>query len=169
MTVVAAVLAGCGGDGGAELERFALERRLLGRSLEQITVDPGGSGRPLLVLLHGRGGSPDDIASYGLRAELERLGDRAPAVLLVNGGDHSYYHDRADGRWGSYVLDEAIPAGIRRLRADGRRVAIGGFSMGGFGAFDLARLRPRQFCAVGGHSPALWRTGGETPELRRAT
>ncbi len=53
VTVVAAVLAGCGGDGGAELERFALERRLLGRSLEQITVDPGGSGRPLLVLLHG--------------------------------------------------------------------------------------------------------------------
>jgi len=22
---------------------------------------------------------------------------------------------------------------------------------------------PRRFCAVGGHSPALWRTGGETP------
>jgi S-formylglutathione hydrolase FrmB len=35
--------------------------------------------------------------------------------------------------------------------------------MGGFGALDLARLHPRRFCAVGGHSPALWRTGGETP------
>ncbi len=34
--------------------------------------------------------------------------------------------------------------------------------MGGFGAYDLARLYPRRFCAVGGHSPALWRTGGET-------
>ena len=35
--------------------------------------------------------------------------------------------------------------------------------MGGFGALDLARLHPARFCAVGGHSPALWRTGGETP------
>lgn len=41
-------------------------------------------------------------------------------------------------------------------------MAIGGISMGGFGAFDLARLNPGRFCAVGGHSPALWRTGGET-------
>ena len=28
--------------------------------------------------------------------------------------------------------------------------------MGGFGALDLARLHPRRFCAVGGHSAALW-------------
>ena len=160
--VLAAALVGCGGGSEVELERFDVESRLLGRSLEQIAIDPGGHGRPLLVLLHGHGGDPDDVASNGLLEELERLGDRAPAVLLVN-GDHSYYHDRADGQWGSYVLDEAIPAGVRRLRADGRRVAIGGFSMGGFGAFDLARLRPARFCAVGGHSPALWRTGGETP------
>jgi S-formylglutathione hydrolase FrmB len=34
--------------------------------------------------------------------------------------------------------------------------------VGGFGAYDLARLNPGRFCAVGGHSPALWRSGGET-------
>ncbi len=34
--------------------------------------------------------------------------------------------------------------------------------MGGFGAFDIARHHPTRFCAVGGHSPALWRRGGET-------
>jgi S-formylglutathione hydrolase FrmB len=50
----------------------------------------------------------------------------------------------------------------RKFGADRRRVAIGGISMGGFGAFDLARLYPDRFCAVGGHSPALWRTGDET-------
>jgi hypothetical protein len=82
-------------------------------------------------------------------------------VVLANGGDHSYYHDRADGRWGSYILREVIPSAVRRYDLDGRRVAIGGFSMGGFGAFDLGRFRA--FCAVGGHSAALWRTGGETP------
>ena len=28
--------------------------------------------------------------------------------------------------------------------------------MGGFGAYALARLEPGRFCAVGGHSPAIW-------------
>jgi enterochelin esterase-like enzyme len=34
--------------------------------------------------------------------------------------------------------------------------------MGGFGAYDLARLHPGRFCAVAGHSAALWENGGET-------
>lgn len=34
--------------------------------------------------------------------------------------------------------------------------------MGGFGALDLARFK--RFCAVGGHSAAMWKTGGETPQ-----
>jgi S-formylglutathione hydrolase FrmB len=55
-----------------------------------------------------------------------------------------------------------IPRAIRRTGADPRRVAIGGISMGGFGAFDLARLYPRRFCAVGGHSPAIWTSAGQT-------
>ena len=43
-------------------------------------------------------------------------------------------------------------------------MAIGGISMGGFGALDLARLHPKSFCAGGGHSAASWKTGGETPQ-----
>jgi S-formylglutathione hydrolase FrmB len=153
--------AGCGGAG--DMERISVDSKLLDRTLEQGIYDPGVAGRPLLVLLHGRGSDPDDVWTLGLRDGLERLGARAPAVLLVNGGDHSYYHDRADGPWGEYVFREAIPAALARLQADPDRVAIGGISMGGFGALDLARLHPARFCAVGGHSPALWRTGGETP------
>jgi len=132
------------------------------RDLEQVTIRSGNQ-RPLLVLLHGRGGRPDDLLDLGLEAGVRRLGKRAPDVLLVNGGDASYYHDRRTGKWGAYVLQEAIPAAIWRLDADRERVAIGGMSMGGFGALDLARIAPGRFCAVGGHSAALWRTGGETP------
>ena len=152
---------GCGG--GGDMERMPVESVLLGRTLEQGVYDPGQAGRPLLVLLHGRGSDPEDVWTLGLREDLERLGSRAPAVLLVDGGDHSYYHDRRDGRWGEYVMREAIPAALERLHADPDRIAIGGISMGGFGALDLARLHADRFCAVGGHSPALWRTGGETP------
>ncbi len=149
---------------GARVVEFKLASRLLGRSLDEVVVIPRGKHRrrPLLVLLHGRGSSASQWLSDELFAELARLGRRAPALLIVAGGDHSYYHDRDDGPWGSYVLKEAIPAGLRRTGADPHRVAIGGISMGGFGAFDLARISPGRFCAVGGHSPALWLSAGDT-------
>jgi S-formylglutathione hydrolase FrmB len=151
---------------GATVTRFTLKSALVGRSLQEIVVVPkgGGSGRPLLVLLHGRSSSPSSFLTKYWFDALARLGSRAPDLLLVNGGDHSYYHDRADGRWGSYVMREVIPAALERTGADRRRIAIGGISMGGFGALRLALQSPGRFCAVGGHSPALWRTGAETPQ-----
>ena len=178
LTIVLALLAlGCWGllrayrvlvpdRHGATVTRFRIESKLVGRSLEEIVVAPkgGGAGRPLLVLLHGRGFQPDSyLTNYWFEA-LAKLGRRAPDLLLVNGGDHSYYHDRADGRWGSYLLSEAIPEGVRRLKADGSRVAVGGISMGGFGTLLLGLRHPDAFCAVGAHSAALWRTGSETPQ-----
>ncbi len=150
---------------GATVTHFQIASKLVGRSLEEVVVVPkgGGAGRPLLVLLHGRSSSPGSYLTKYWFDALARLGSRAPDLLLVNGGDHSYYHDRADGRWGSYVMQEAIPAALRRTGADRRRIAIGGISMGGFGALLLGLQSPGRFCAVGGHSPAMWRTGGETP------
>src|SRR5262249_53986437 len=124
-------------------------------------VEPPAGGRWLLVLLHGRSSRPASGLTDQLFAALRDLGPRAPAVAFVDGGDHSYYHDRRDGPWGTYVVREAIPAAPAGLHT--RRVAIGGMSMGGFGALDLARLYPSGFCAVGGHSAALWFSGGDTP------
>jgi S-formylglutathione hydrolase FrmB len=60
------------------------------------------------------------------------------------------------------VLREAIPGALARTHGDGARIAIGGASMGGFGALDLARLHPSRFCAVGGHSAALWPSADRT-------
>lgn len=148
---------------GARVLRFTVKSRLVGRSLHEVAVVPGGETsdlRPLLVFLHGRGGHPGDFFSGEFYAELSRLGSRAPVVVQLDGGNHSYWHDRRGGRWGSYVLREAIPAALRELPVDPHRIAIGGISMGGFGAFDLARRR--RFCAVGGHSPALWLSAGAT-------
>jgi S-formylglutathione hydrolase FrmB len=151
---------------GAEVVSFSVKSRLVGRTLHERAVIPAGARDgarpPLLVLLHGRGGSPGDVFWDELYAELERLGPRAPIVVELDGGDHSYYHDRRSGRWGSYVMREAIPAAVSRLAADPHRVAIGGISMGGFAALDLARLHPGRFCAAGGHSPAIWLRSGDT-------
>lgn len=143
---------------GTAVTRYELRSRAAERRLVQtVVVPPGGTrGRPLLVLLHGKAQDPATLAGDPLRAALARLGDRAPVVLLPADDGGSYWHDRQTGRWSAYVLGEAIPTAIRRLGVDGRRVAIGGISMGGSGAYALAQEAPGRFCAVGGHSAALW-------------
>jgi S-formylglutathione hydrolase FrmB len=93
---------------------------------------------------------------------IDDAGNRAPVIVLANGGSDSYWHDRASGRWGTSVVRELTPRAARLLGADPTRVAIGGVSMGGFGALDLARLWPGRFCAVGAHSAAVWPTASQT-------
>ena len=83
-------------------------------------------------------------------------------MVFPDGGESSYWHDRDTGDWGTYVTDEVIPQMAEKFGADPDRVAIGGISMGGFGALDLAEKNPDRFCAVGGHSPALFLSGGES-------
>jgi enterochelin esterase-like enzyme len=159
LAVSVGLLAGCGSGvryhstRGTLLVRFTLHSRLTHRDLHEVLVEPRRHGKWLLVLLHGRGAGPSQFLSQPFFDTLASLGPRAPYVLLLDGGDHSYWHNRADGAWGSMVWNEAIPAGLRRTHA--RHVAIGGISMGGYGAL-LAGSRQRSFCAVGVQSPALW-------------
>jgi len=152
---------------GAKLSHLTIESRAVGEDLGVSVIEPGGPeparARPLLVFLHGRGGSDGTFTgNEAVYRGLARLGRRAPVVAFPDGGDHSYWHNRDDGAWGRYVMREVIPAVRREFDTDPRRVAIGGISMGGFGAYDLALLHPARFCAVGGHSAALWFEGGET-------
>jgi poly(3-hydroxybutyrate) depolymerase len=162
---LAALLVGCGGDdapAGMRVRDDTVHSKAVDRDMAVKVVVPGGGTRPLLVFLHGRGGDEGSYAHQPFFRALKQLGDRAPIVAFPDGAEDKYWHNRRSGAWGRYVMREVIPQVAREFGADRSRVAIGGISMGGFGAFDLARLHPRRFCAVGGHSPALWRTGGET-------
>jgi S-formylglutathione hydrolase FrmB len=148
---------------GVRVLDFDLRSRLLHRELPEVAVQPlPRRRRPLLILLHGRDGSPASMLSDELLAALHEAGTSAPDVVFANGDDASYYHDRDSGPWGSYVVEELIPKAVHLLDADPLRVAIGGVSMGGFGALDIARLWPGRFCAAGGHSAAIFESGGES-------
>ena len=173
LTLAAALtLAGCGtlapaDPQGAHVTRVTIVSRAVGRTEHVTVVVPAGRAPgvawPLLVFLHGRGGDGrSEMSNAPMFAELRRLGSHAPIVAFPDGGDHSYWHRRQGGDWARYVADEVIPLVARRFHADPRRVAIGGISMGGFGAVDLAERMPGRWCAVGAHSPALWQQADQT-------
>ena len=124
----------------------------------------GGEGRPLVVLIAGRAQTLESLLDNGFYASLVALGLDAPNVAILSVDRDSQAHDRHDAKWGTYVLTEAISEAIRQTGADPKRVALGGFDDGGFGALDLARQEPKRFCAVGAHSPEIWKSFGDARE-----
>ncbi len=148
-----ALLAGCGG---------ANQPGRPPDSLKVVEPPGGGEGHALVVFLHGRGQSVDSVSDGGFEDAYEAMGEDAPVFAFPDGGESSYWHDRDDRAWGTYVLEEVIPAALEESGADPGRVAIGGISMGGFGALALAAESGRRWCAVGAHSPAIFLDAGST-------
>jgi predicted esterase len=119
---------------------------------------------PVLVVLHGLGNdhrsamSPhlglDKFLAAGVRDGLPPF-----AIASVDGGT-TYWHRRPDGEdAGAMVLDELVPRLRERgLRTD--RIALLGWSMGGYAALRLGGiLGPDRCAAVVAESPALWTNG----------
>ncbi len=118
---------------------------------------------PVLYMLHGMGGTYAEWHDYGLFAWAERLmeNDALPPFLIVlPQGDYSYWVDHQDGpAWGTYVVRDLLAEidGHYRTIPDAAHRAIGGLSMGGHGALQLALTHPGLFGIVGAHSPTLRR------------
>ncbi len=152
---------------GATIRTKEIDSTVLDRKMAVKVVVPKGApanDRSLVVFLHGRGEDETSYLDDEMFKGLNELKTRAPVMAFPNGGDASFWHDRDSGDWGSYVLDELIPLLVERFDIDPAKVAIGGISMGGYGAYDLARLRPDTFCAVAGHSPTIWKSAGEAAD-----
>jgi enterochelin esterase-like enzyme len=116
---------------------------------------------PVLYMLHGMGGSNSEWLSYGLlgRAnDMITVGQIAPMIIVLPQGDKSFWIDHADGgpRWGTYLVQDVVGEIDTQYRtlADRDHRAVGGLSMGGYGAMTAAILHPDVFGVVGAHSPA---------------
>ena len=84
------------------------------------------------------------LAAQGSRAPGGRLPQRRRVLLLAPPPERGL---------GALRARRGHPGGGRSASAPTPiAVAIGGISMGGYGAFEIARTRPGRFCAVGGHS-----------------
>ena len=122
----------------------------------------GGRRYPVLYMLHGLGGHRDEWIVYGLINVVDRAirtGDIPPMIIVLPQGDKEYWVNHAnDGpRWGEYVtrdLVRHIDGTYRTLRFASAR-AIGGLSMGGWGALTNAFKHLNVFGVVGAHSVSL--------------
>ena len=123
---------------------------------------PGTKPLPVCVVLHGRGDSAHDVLSIGYHrflASVVRAGVPPFAIAAVDCGDRYWHARRAGDDTGRMVLEEFLPrlAGAGLSAGPRDRVALMGYSMGGYGALLLAsRLGRGRVAAVVAESPALW-------------
>src|ERR1700750_1419010 len=93
---------------GARVVHFQLRSADIHRTVTETAVIPRHLAprgrRPLLVLLHWRGGKPDMLLSNELFAGLAALGSRAPLIVMPDGGRGSFWHNRRGAAWASYVV-----------------------------------------------------------------
>jgi enterochelin esterase-like enzyme len=159
----------------AELSPSRVEQRLflsasLGREMAFSVYLPPGydyggpQAYPVLYLLHGLGGDLSAWSKCGMFRAADQLildGAIQPMIIVTPQGDNGYWMDQANNgpRYGSYIVRDLVALIDREYRSlpsrDSR--AIGGMSMGGHGALQLAINAPEVFSVVGAHSVALRR------------
>lgn len=114
------------------------------------------SSLPVLYFLHGVPGGPRDVFGAGLAGSLDRLFARGAAPFAVVAPDgntsrgDSEWADSADGRdmLESFVTRTVVSAVEGNHRRDRSRRAIAGFSMGAYGAVNMAEHHPALFGQV---------------------
>jgi enterochelin esterase-like enzyme len=133
---------------------------------------------PVLYMLHGAGGNYTEWSDSFLPEQADRMmvAHDIPPLIIVMPDDsgQTYWANWSEGgpRWGDYVTEDVVATIDQRYRTlpNSSSRAIGGLSMGGLGALNLAFQHPDIFGVVGAHSPsvridpdpALWFLAGQT-------
>ncbi|GAB3068850.1 alpha/beta hydrolase [Pedococcus soli] len=149
-------LAGCGASGPRRRSGTLRSRHWPDHDIrwEMALPDAGRGASPLVVVLHGKGGSARS-AFDSLHLD-EHVAATGLTIASVDGGD-SYWHRRRSGvDTGAMVVDDFLPL-ARSEGGYGGPVALLGWSMGGYGALLLASQLGREGVgAVVAESAALW-------------
>jgi S-formylglutathione hydrolase FrmB len=137
-----------------------------------ILPDAGEGPFPVLLQLHGLS---DDSESWLQRSNLVRHVEGMPLVVVLPDGETSgYVNWKPSGRLHKHryedLLMRDIPRQLRRhFRVTDGPWAIGGLSMGGYGAMRLGLKYPERFCSIWSHSSAFHLHEVVEPELAEST
>jgi S-formylglutathione hydrolase FrmB len=158
--------------GESRIECNALNSKILNHPVHYCVYLPASydAGRtkkpperfPVLYFLHGLGDNEQTLFNSGgwtLVDELRQQHKVGDFLMVAPEGGRSFYINSADGsaRYSDFFLEEFIPAIESKFRTSGgrRNRAIGGISMGGYGALRFAFSHPEMFSAVSAQSAAL--------------
>jgi putative tributyrin esterase len=147
------------------VQTIQFESKLIGKTLPYNVLLPLDYNQiaaktkryPVIYLLHGLTGH------YNNWIEHTHLADYVTSyqfIIVMPEGNNSWYTDSAtvpSEKYESYILQELIPDVERRFRASREREgrAIGGLSMGGYGALKFGVKHPEMFVFVASLSGAL--------------
>ncbi|GAB7524925.1 alpha/beta hydrolase-fold protein [Paraburkholderia sp. 2C] len=167
----APLAAGMSAPGASTVESRAFHSHALRRDWSYVVyLPPGyradGPRYPVLYLLHG---NDDDAHHWITQGRLQAAADALiahrdipPVVIVMPQGGTDWYVDRKE-KMETAFFGELLPyiESHYAVSADRKSRAIGGVSMGGFGALRYAMLEPDRFCGVLLLSPAIY--AGEPP------
>jgi pimeloyl-ACP methyl ester carboxylesterase len=131
-----------------------------GRSVEFYTAVPAGSGDgrglPVCLVLHGSSATAADFPGFGLgRFLTDAVRRGAPPFVLAGATGGRLDWQPSGGDDPQRMVHEEIPAWCRARGFDASRLAVWGWSMGGYGSLLLAETFPRFVRAVAAFSPAV--------------
>jgi S-formylglutathione hydrolase FrmB len=112
---------------------------------------------PVFYLLHGLS---DDHSIWLRHTSLERYAARIPMLIVMPTTARAWYtNSSADPKraYEDHIIKDVIPFIDRTFPTNKKREAraIGGLSMGGYGAIKLALKHPHLFASANSHSGAL--------------
>ncbi|MBI3466786.1 MAG: prolyl oligopeptidase family serine peptidase, partial [Planctomycetes bacterium] len=124
---------------------------------------------PLLLWLHGFGGDEEQFTRQVVFALDQAIQSGAMRPVIAVGPDGSipsswkpwcqgsWYINSQQGQWEDYILQDVIGFVEQQFKIRPEREAhvIAGWSMGGFGAYNLAFKHPEQFRLMVGVYPNL--------------
>ncbi|MBI5773051.1 MAG: esterase [Verrucomicrobia bacterium] len=116
---------------------------------------------PLLINLHGGGGSRDMLKTQrGIFDDVWRDGSVPPMVVAMpSATERGFYMDFRDGseKWETFLTGQFLEK-LRKdfkVRTDAKGTLLTGISMGGMGSLRIAFKHPTMFGAVAGMEPGI--------------
>lgn len=168
LTLGAALSAALPGHAASTVLADQAPSAALGRPLPFTVYLPDGYEKaqqpyPVVYLLHGAGGDENEWRTKGGAVEtldglIKRGLIRPSVVVMPTAGPASWWADGAAEKAGTAIMNELLPYVEARYRVQKERSgrAIGGLSMGGYGALNLSLRHPQKFCGAAVISPAIY-------------
>ena len=149
------------GQKGTVVRDLTIQSTVLGREMKFSVYLPAGYTEskqyPVLYLLHGNGGDQNEWWVYDDLADdadaMIASGEIPEMIVVTPDGLTSMYMDKRYGTgidYETYFFQEFLPYVESRysIRKDRQSRAVGGFSMGGYGALRFGVMHHEMFCYV---------------------